>query len=102
MGKVTLKEQTGNQKTVIIAAASASEWMHTMWPPQLTDDHEGEKVSVEEVPDDWLVPCFHADHSGDQVNEGDGLEGDETQNHQDKKRWDGSMFDSMFLCSSPN
>ncbi len=45
---------------------------------QLTDDHKGEKVSIEEVPQDWLVPCFHADHSGDQVNEGDGLEGDET------------------------
>lgn len=45
---------------------------------RLTNDHEGEKVSVEEVPQDWLVPRFHTDHSGDQVNEGDGLKGDET------------------------
>lgn len=46
---------------------------------QLTDDHKGEKVSIEEAPQDWLVPCFHADHRSDQVNKGDGLEGDETQ-----------------------
>lgn len=32
---------------------------------QLTDDHKAEKVSVEEVPQDWLVPCFHADHGSD-------------------------------------
>lgn len=43
---------------------------------QLTDDHEGEKVSIEEVQQDWLVPRFHADHSSDQINEGNGLEGD--------------------------
>lgn len=48
----------------------------------LTDDHEGEKVSVEEVQQDWLVPRFHTDHSGDQVNKGDGLKGDETVDDQ--------------------
>lgn len=54
---------------------------------QLTDDHEGEKVSIEEVQQDWLVPCFHADHSSDQVNEGDGLEGDETQGIRSLEGW---------------
>lgn len=45
----------------------------------LTDDHYGEKVSVEEVEEDWLVPSFYTDDSGDHVNEGDGLEEDDTQ-----------------------
>lgn len=43
---------------------------------QLTDDHEGEKVSIEEVKEDRLVPRFHADNSGNQVNKRDSLEGD--------------------------
>lgn len=46
---------------------------------QLTDDHKGENVSVQQVPQDWLVPCFHANHSSHQVNQGDGLEAEKTQ-----------------------
>lgn len=46
---------------------------------QLTYDHKGEKVSIEEVEQDWLVPSFHTNHSSDQVNKGDGLGGDKTQ-----------------------
>lgn len=78
MGKVTVKEQAGDQKTEVIVAAADSESNGCIQivQSQLTNDHKGEKVSVEEVPQDWLVPCFHADHSGDQVNKGDGLEGD--------------------------
>lgn len=41
---------------------------------QLTDDHKGENVSVQQVPQDRLVPRFHANHSSHQVNQGDGLE----------------------------
>lgn len=86
MGKVTVKEQAGNQKTLVYCAASAVNECTQCGQSQLTDDHKGEKVSVEEVPQDWLVPRFHADHSGDQVNEGDGLEGDDTQDHQGIRR----------------
>lgn len=39
----------------------------------LTDDHQGEKVSVEEVEEEWLVPRFHANHRGDHINQRDGL-----------------------------
>lgn len=46
---------------------------------QLTDDHKGENVSVQQVPQDWLVPRFHANHSSHQVNQGDGLEVEKTQ-----------------------
>lgn len=46
---------------------------------QLTDDHKGENVSVQQVPQDWLVPRFHANHSSHQVNQGDGLETEKTQ-----------------------
>lgn len=46
---------------------------------QLTDDHKGENVSVQQVPQDWLVPRFHANHSSHQVNQGDGLEAEKTQ-----------------------
>lgn len=46
---------------------------------QLTYNHEGEKVSIEEVEQDWLVPGFHANHGSNQVNKGDSLEGDKTQ-----------------------
>ena len=41
------------------------------WP--LTYDHDGEHVPVVEVPQYWLVPRFHADHGGDDVDDGDGL-----------------------------
>lgn len=47
---------------------------------QLTDDHKGEKVSVQKVPQHRLVPRFHANYSGDQVNQGDGLRADQTHN----------------------
>lgn len=46
---------------------------------QLTDDHEGENVSVQQVPQDWLVPRFHTNHSSHHVNQGDGLEAEKIQ-----------------------
>lgn len=54
---------------------------------QLTNDHKGEEVSIQEAPQDWLVPRFHTDHSSDQVNEGDGLEGEETQGIKSLEGW---------------
>lgn len=45
----------------------------------LTYNHKGEKISIEEVEQDWQVPRFHTNHSSDQVNKGDSLGGDKTQ-----------------------
>lgn len=39
----------------------------------LTQDHDDEEVSVENVPDQWFVPCLHSDHSRDDVNDRDCL-----------------------------
>ena len=59
---------------------------------RLTNDHEGEKVSIEEVKQNRLVPRFHTDDGSDQVNEGDGLEGDGTQ--------DSELLEARLLCIS--
>lgn len=53
--------------------------MATHMHVQLTNDHKGENVSVQQVPQDWLVPCFHSNHSRHQVDQGDGLEAEKTQ-----------------------
>jgi len=81
MGKVTVKEQAGNEQTLVLIAAWASEWMNESIQrnqTQLTYDHKSEKVSIKKAPQDWLIPGFHTHHSSDQVNKGNGLEGDAT------------------------
>lgn len=66
MGRVTVKEQAGNKKKheLLQLPQEVNECVQCD-QSQLTDDHKAEKVSVEEVPQDWLVPCFHADHGSD-------------------------------------
>lgn len=65
-----MKEQAGNQQWVSYAAVVVNDYRCD----RLTNDHKGEKVSVQQVPQDWVVPRFHANYSCDQVNQGDGLQ----------------------------
>lgn len=77
MGRVTVKEQAGNQNRV---KPPLQKCYHDYRWDHLTNDHEGEKVSVQQVPQDWAVPRFHANYSRDQVDQGDGLQADKTHN----------------------
>lgn len=46
---------------------------HCVQRDSLTQDHDDEQVSVENVPDQRFVPRFHTDHGSDDVHYRDRL-----------------------------